>query len=194
MQRYAATTARLFHTIAEVTGARVIVDSSKSPLNAAALGLATSTDTNSSTGVAAAVGVNIALVSNTAEVGNNAVLTADDIEIEAVMAPGQTNTFQARALSGGETRRVALARAMVLRPKVLLLDEPTAGLDRGSLPLFESCLAALPGKGVTVIISTHDADQIRRLQGEVLCLEAGRLVSPEPVESALTCRAVEGTR
>ena len=84
---------------------------------------------------------------------------------------------RARALSGGETRRVALARAMVLRPKVLLLDEPTAGLDRESLPLFESCLATLPGTGVTVIISTHDVDQSRRLQGQILHLEAGRLVS-----------------
>jgi tungstate transport system ATP-binding protein len=100
---------------------------------------------------------------------------------------------RASALSGGETRRVALARAMVLRPKVLLLDEPTAGLDRDSLPLFESCLAALPGEGVTVIISTHDADQSRRLRGEVLRLEAGRLISPETVESAITYRAVEGS-
>jgi tungstate transport system ATP-binding protein len=94
---------------------------------------------------------------------------------------------RARALSGGETRRVALARAMVLRPEVLLLDEPTAGLDRESLPLFESCLASLPGEGVTVIISTHDDHQSRRLQGEVLHLEAGRLKAPERVEPAGTC-------
>ncbi|HXV22469.1 MAG TPA: ATP-binding cassette domain-containing protein [Desulfuromonadales bacterium] len=100
----------------------------------------------------------------------------------------------ARALSGGETRRVALARAMVLRPKVLLLDEPTAGLDRESLPLFENCLAALPGEGVTVIISTHDTDQSQRLRGEVLRLEAGRLISPKRVESAITFGAVEGGR
>lgn len=97
----------------------------------------------------------------------------------------------ARALSGGETRRVALGRALVLRPKVLLLDEPTAGLDRDSLPDFESCLSALPGEGVTVIISTHDADQSRRLSGEVLRLEAGRLVSPGMAGQAITCRAVE---
>jgi tungstate transport system ATP-binding protein len=99
---------------------------------------------------------------------------------------------QASALSGGETRRVALARAMVLRPKVLLLDEPTAGLDRESLPLFEGCLAALPGEGVTVIISTHDVEQSRRLRGEVLRLEAGRLMLPETEESAMTFGAMEG--
>lgn len=84
---------------------------------------------------------------------------------------------QANALSGGETRRVALARALVLKPKVLLLDEPTAGLDRESLPLFESCLAALPAAGVTVVVSTHDTGQSGRLRGEVLHLEAGRLAS-----------------
>jgi len=98
----------------------------------------------------------------------------------------------ARALSGGESRRVALARAMVLRPKVLLLDEPTAGLDRDSLPLFERCLAALPGEGVTVIISTHDSDQSRRLRGDVIRLNAGRLVSPETTEADTEYRAAEG--
>jgi len=97
--------------------------------------------------------------------------------LEAVGLQG-VDFRRAPALSGGETRRVALARAMVLRPKVLLLDEPTAGLDRESLPLFENCLEALPREGVTVIMSTHDADQSRRLRGEVLRLEAGRLTSP----------------
>jgi tungstate transport system ATP-binding protein len=97
---------------------------------------------------------------------------------------------RARALSGGEARRVALARAMVLRPKILLLDEPTAGLDRDSLPLFENCLASLPSEGVTVILSTHDADQSRRLQGEVLRLEAGRLASPGIMQKRLPAAAL----
>lgn len=99
--------------------------------------------------------------------------------LEAVGLEG-FESRRANALSGGETRRVALARALVLKPKVLLLDEPTAGLDRESLPLFENCLAALPAEGVTVIISTHDTDQSSRLRGEVLHLEAGRLTTPSP--------------
>ena len=86
-------------------------------------------------------------------------------------------THQARRLSGGEIRRVALARAIVLRPRLLLLDEPNAGLDREILPIFEKCLATLPGQGTTVVIASHDRDQSRRLRGEVLTLNGGRLLS-----------------
>jgi tungstate transport system ATP-binding protein len=83
---------------------------------------------------------------------------------------------RARSLSGGETRRVSLARAMVLQPRLLLLDEPNTGLDREILPVFEKCLATLPGQGTTVVIASHDRDQSRRLAGEVLTLDRGRLL------------------
>ena len=83
---------------------------------------------------------------------------------------------RAKELSGGETRRVALARAMVLRPQLLLLDEPTAGLDSESLPVFERCLSTLPDQGTTVVIASHDADQQRRLGGTSLYLDRGQLV------------------
>jgi tungstate transport system ATP-binding protein len=99
---------------------------------------------------------------------------------QALEAVGLEGFEQRRAakLSGGESRRVALARALVLRPQLLLLDEPTAGLDRETLPIFERCLAALPGQGTTVIIAGHDADQPRRLAGSILELDCGRLVRP----------------
>jgi len=92
---------------------------------------------------------------------------------------------RANALSGGETRRVALARAMVLRPQVLLLDEPTAGLDRESLPVFEHCLATLPDQGTTVVIASHDGDQQRRLGGTMITLDHGRLVKQTDVTQPL---------
>lgn len=82
----------------------------------------------------------------------------------------------ARSLSGGEVRRVSLARAIVLQPRLLLLDEPNSGLDREILPVFEKCLATLPAQGITVVIASHDRDQSRRLAGEVLTLDRGRLV------------------
>src|SRR6185436_16800947 len=69
-------------------------------LDLSAQGLATSTDIQSDTGVAAAVGLNIGLLDNSAIVGAGANLTAGDIEVQALTAPGQTNTFKARALAG----------------------------------------------------------------------------------------------
>ncbi|MGK2905175.1 MAG: energy-coupling factor ABC transporter ATP-binding protein [Desulfuromonadales bacterium] len=95
--------------------------------------------------------------------------------LEMVGLPG-FDAHRARSLSGGETRRVSLARAMVLQPRLLLLDEPNAGLDREILPVFEKCLATLPGQGTTVVIASHDRDQSRRLAGEVLTLNRGRLL------------------
>ena len=96
---------------------------------------------------------------------------------------------RAQELSGGETRRVALARAMILRPQLLLLDEPTAGLDRDVLPIFERCLTALAAQGTTVVIAGHDDDQQQRLGGELLCLERGRLISPRV--KGLSCQQKE---
>ena len=82
---------------------------------------------------------------------------------------------QAQSLSGGELRRVALARALVLRPQLLLLDEPTAGLDQEVLPVFERCLRDLPGQGTTVVLASHDAFQSCRLGGSVIMLDGGRI-------------------
>jgi tungstate transport system ATP-binding protein len=82
----------------------------------------------------------------------------------------------ALTLSGGESRRVSLARAMVLEPQVLLLDEPNVGLDRDILPVFETCLETLSEQGATVVIASHDGDQSRRLSGRILTLDRGRLL------------------
>ncbi|MDT8419415.1 MAG: ABC transporter ATP-binding protein [Desulfuromonadales bacterium] len=81
----------------------------------------------------------------------------------------------ARELSGGESRRVALARALALQPKLLLLDEPTANLDAGQVASLERFLVSLPQRGMTVVIATHDAFQPERLGGETITLAAGEL-------------------
>lgn len=82
---------------------------------------------------------------------------------------------KARELSGGEVRRVALARALALRPKVLLLDEPTANIDEASLQIVEALLTSLPQQGMTIIFSTHDLDQPERLGAEVIRMRDGKL-------------------
>jgi tungstate transport system ATP-binding protein len=86
----------------------------------------------------------------------------------------------ARTLSGGEQQRLALARAWALRPQLLLLDEPTASLDPAATRRVEAILADLRARGVTIVMSTHDLGQARRLAQDVLFLWGGRLVEAAP--------------
>jgi len=85
---------------------------------------------------------------------------------------------KARELSGGETQRVAMARALALSPEVLLLDEPLANIDRETSMLLETVIESLPARGTTVILVTHDPDHRKRLNGERIVLEKGRIVPP----------------
>jgi len=78
-------------------------------------------------------------------------------------------------LSGGEARRVALARALAPKPEMLLLDEPLAHVDRESAEIIEKLIASLPARGTTVVMSTHDSQQRERLGGEEIQLSGGRL-------------------
>ena len=87
---------------------------------------------------------------------------------------------KARELSGGEAQRVAMARALVLEPEVLLLDEPLANIDRETTGLLETVIASLPARGTTVVMITHDPEQPVRLNGESILLEGGRISIPHP--------------
>lgn len=90
----------------------------------------------------------------------------------------------ARTLSSGEAQRVALARALACSPQVVLFDEPTANVDRASVPQIEAALVRLPAAGCTVVFATHDADQARRLAASVVALDDGR-PAPAPVVTVL---------
>jgi tungstate transport system ATP-binding protein len=83
---------------------------------------------------------------------------------------------RARELSGGETQRVAMARALALNPEVLLLDEPLANIDRETTGLLETVIASLPAQGTTVVMTTHNPEHPGRLNGESIFLEGGRVV------------------
>ncbi len=82
----------------------------------------------------------------------------------------------ARLLSGGEQQRLAIARAWSLRPELLFLDEPTSQLDPAATRQIEELLAGLVAEGITVLMSTHDLGQARRLASRVLFLHRGKLI------------------
>ena len=88
----------------------------------------------------------------------------------------------ARTLSGGQQQRLALARAWALNPDILFLDEPTANLDPGAKREVEALIEDLARDDVTVVMSTHNLGQAKRLATRVAYLERGRLVVDLPVD------------
>lgn len=92
----------------------------------------------------------------------------------------------ARALSSGEQQRLALARALILEPEVLLLDEPTASLDPAAVGEIEALIEAARGRATKIVLVTHDVGQARRLADEVIFLHRGRLVEHTPAAEFFT--------
>ena len=86
----------------------------------------------------------------------------------------------ARTLSGGQQQRLAIARAFVLRPKVLLLDEPTANLDPAAVRGVEELIGAIGAGGTKILMTTHDIAQARRLAADVMFLNDGQLLEHAP--------------
>ena len=85
-------------------------------------------------------------------------------------------------LSGGQQQRLALARAWALQPDILFLDEPTASLDPGARREVEALVEDLGCDGITVVMSTHNLGQAKRLATRVAYLESGRLVAEAPTD------------
>lgn len=102
-----------------------------------------------------------------------------NLEILKLLHRVGLDTFKdrpARLLSGGEQQRLSLARALLINPSLLLLDEPTANLDPYSLNLIEEIVLAENKKGKTIILTTHDLGQAKRLAKEILFFNKGKLL------------------
>lgn len=78
-------------------------------------------------------------------------------------------------LSGGQQRRVLIARAMAARPDVLIMDEPTAGVDAASQDVLAAVLRRLAGLGVTMIVVTHELAALRGIVDRIVELEVGAI-------------------
>jgi cell division transport system ATP-binding protein len=85
------------------------------------------------------------------------------------------------SLSGGEQQRVAVARAVVGDPNIILADEPTGSLDPESAAMIMELLKRFHTRGATVVVATHDRELIRRFNGRIIALQAGQLVSAPDV-------------
>ena len=99
--------------------------------------------------------------------------------------PDEAKDWPIARLSTGERLRLALVRALMVRPKVLLLDEPTAALDPGSVKAVESLVGARISAGLGVLWVTHDVEQARRIAVRQLAVSGG-----EVREEGDQCRAI----
>ena len=104
---------------------------------------------------------------------NYSTLINDALEHTGLSQLAERN---ARVLSGGEQQRLNIARAWVLQPKVMLLDEPTAELDPSGTASIEHLIKTIAQQGTKIIMTTHDLGQAHRLANDIIFLHQGRLV------------------
>jgi ABC-2 type transport system ATP-binding protein len=107
--------------------------------------------------------------------------------LDLVGLTGQAHT-RLQALSGGQQRRADLAAAIIGRPSLLFLDEPTTGFDPAARRQTWAMLEQLAGRGTTILLTTHYLDEANRLAGRVLVLAAGRVIA-DATPAALRARA-----
>lgn len=86
----------------------------------------------------------------------------------------------ARSLSYGEQQRLAMARAWLLQPEVLFLDEPTANLDPAATHALEDIMESIRQSGTKIILATHDLAQASRVADDVLFMYRGRILENAP--------------
>ena len=127
---------------------------------------------------------NIALVLEVAGVNNRLIQKKISSVLRIVGMENKINAYPP-SLSGGEQQRVAVARAVVGDPKIILADEPTGSLDPESAESIIQLLKGYHKRGATIIIATHDQNLIKNTTGRIIFLKQGQLVH-EHFESPMT--------
>ena len=108
-------------------------------------------------------------------------------EVDQVIGELEITPFKERpahALSGGQKKQVAIADILVMHPEVMILDEPAAALDPAHTRKVHQIVDRLTGKGITVLMATHDIDYAYRWADEIVLMHEGRVLrqgTPEAV-------------
>lgn len=93
---------------------------------------------------------------------------------------------QARTLSGGMKRRLMIARALIHEPKLLILDEPTAGVDVELRVDMWDYLKRLNKEGLTILLTTHYLEEAEQLTNQIAILQNGKIIENKPTKELLT--------
>lgn len=124
---------------------------------------------------------NLAMVLEAAGVKNRLIQKKVKSVLRLVGMEDRLKSFPP-SLSGGEQQRIAVARAVIGDPKIILADEPTGSLDDESAAVILELLRGVHIRGATVIIATHDKALMRKTGGHVLHLQQGRLETSTFIE------------
>jgi ABC-2 type transport system ATP-binding protein len=116
---------------------------------------------------------------------------ADRSAIRAEVGLDEQASTRVKNLSGGQLRRLLLGVALVGNPEVVILDEPSAGLDPSARQSLWSTIRGLSARGVTVLLSTHHMDEATELCDRVGILVAGKLVALDTPEALILAREAE---
>ena len=102
--------------------------------------------------------------------------------LERVGVADQANKVPAQ-LSGGQQQRAAIARALAMRPEVMLFDEPTSALDPEMIGEVLSVMTELAREGMTMLVVTHEMNFARNVSSRVLFMESGQIIEDSPTEA-----------
>jgi len=102
---------------------------------------------------------------------------ADPDELLVRVGLDQQRATTWRNLSGGEQQRLSLALALIGRPSIAFLDEPTSGIDPSGRQLIRRVIASLKDDGVTVVLTSHDLDEVEKLADKVVIIDRGQLLA-----------------
>lgn len=113
-------------------------------------------------------------------------------EVEQVIGELEITPFKdrpAHALSGGQKKQVAIADILVMHPEIMILDEPAAALDPAHTQKVHQIVDRLTGKGITVLMATHDMDYAYRWADEIVLMHEGRVLRQGTPEAVCSDRA-----